>query len=95
MMSSALKAPDHVLVHLRRARDHADRHFAEPLDLHQLACVATLSKFHFQRLFTATYGQTPAALWQLAAELGEQIRHLRPQRSSLEEVFLQAVGEKA
>jgi ABC-2 type transport system ATP-binding protein len=37
--------------------------------------------------------QTPALLWQLAAALGEQIRHLRPQHSSLEEVFLQAVGE--
>ncbi|HTK77260.1 MAG TPA: ABC transporter ATP-binding protein [Gemmataceae bacterium] len=38
-------------------------------------------------------GQSPDVLWQIAAELGEQIRHLRPQRSSLEEVFLQAVGE--
>jgi ABC-2 type transport system ATP-binding protein len=40
-------------------------------------------------------GQTPALLWQIAAELGEQIRSLRPQRSTLEEVFLKAVGEKA
>ena len=35
-------APGDVLVHLRRARDHADRHFTE-------------------RLFTATYGVSPAA----------------------------------
>lgn len=55
-----MRAPDHALVHLRRARDHADRHFAEPLDLQQLAAVATLSKYHFHRLFTATYGITPA-----------------------------------
>jgi len=48
-------------VHLRRARDHADRHYAEPLDLDALAAVAGLSKFHFQRLFKATYGRTPAA----------------------------------
>jgi AraC-like DNA-binding protein len=54
------RAPDHALVQLRRARDHADRHFAEPLDLEQLASVAALSKFHFHRLFTATYGRTPA-----------------------------------
>ena len=54
------RAPDHALVQLRRARDHADRHFAEPLDLDQLAAVAALSKFHFHRLFTATYGRTPA-----------------------------------
>jgi transcriptional regulator GlxA family with amidase domain len=55
------RVPDHALVQLRRARDHADRHFAEPLDLEQLASVAALSKYHFHRLFTATYGQTPAA----------------------------------
>jgi ABC-2 type transport system ATP-binding protein len=39
-------------------------------------------------------GQSPALLWQLATDLGEQIRYLRPQRSTLEDVFLQAVGEK-
>ena len=46
-------------VHLRAARDYADRHFAEPLDLDALAVVAGLSKFHFQRLFSATYGVSP------------------------------------
>lgn len=56
-----MRATDDVLVHLRRARDHADRHFAEPLDLEQLAAVASLSKWHFHRLFVATYGVTPAA----------------------------------
>jgi transcriptional regulator GlxA family with amidase domain len=55
------KAPEDALVHLRRARDHADRYFAEPLDLQELASVAALSKFHFQRLFRSTYGRTPAA----------------------------------
>lgn len=49
------------LVLLRRARDLADRHFAEPLDLDRLANAAMLSKYHFHRLFTATYGRTPAA----------------------------------
>jgi AraC-like DNA-binding protein len=55
------RAPGDVLVHLRRARDHADRHYAQPLELAGLAEVAGLSKFHFQRLFKATYGRTPAA----------------------------------
>jgi AraC-like DNA-binding protein len=50
-----------VLVHLRRARDHADRHYAESLDLAALAEVAGLSKYHFHRLFAATYGRSPAA----------------------------------
>ncbi|MEX2316729.1 MAG: ABC transporter ATP-binding protein [Pirellulales bacterium] len=35
--------------------------------------------------------KSPQLLWQAAADGGEQIRHLRPQRSSLEDVFLNAV----
>ncbi|MDF0529709.1 AraC family transcriptional regulator [Tsukamurella sp. 8F] len=54
------RAPDDVLVHLRRARDHADLNYAEPLDLQQLAAIAGISKYHFQRLFTTTYGISPA-----------------------------------
>jgi ABC-2 type transport system ATP-binding protein len=38
-------------------------------------------------------GQSPTLLWQAAAETGEQIRFLRPQRSTLEEVFLNAIAE--
>jgi AraC-like DNA-binding protein len=49
-----------MLVHLRRARDHADRHYAEPLDLDTLAAQASVSKYHFLRCFAATYGKTPA-----------------------------------
>ncbi len=56
----AERAPGDVLVHLRRARDLADRAYAEELDLSQLAAAAGLSKYHFLRLFTATYGLTPA-----------------------------------
>jgi ABC-2 type transport system ATP-binding protein len=36
-------------------------------------------------------GQSQQMLWGLAAAAGEQIRHLRPQRSTLEEVFLKAI----
>ena len=60
MTTTERRAPDDVLVHLRRARDHADRHYAEPLDLERLAGEARLSKYHFLRLFRATYGVTPA-----------------------------------
>ena len=38
--------------------------------------------------------QTQTLLWQTAAATGGQIRHLRPQRSTLEEVFLKAVAEE-
>jgi ABC-2 type transport system ATP-binding protein len=36
-------------------------------------------------------GRSREVLWQVAASCGEQIRYLRPQRSTLEEVFLKAV----
>jgi ABC-2 type transport system ATP-binding protein len=40
------------------------------------------------------HGAKVDALWHLAGKAGVQIRHLRPQRSSLEEVFLEAIGDK-
>jgi AraC-like DNA-binding protein len=48
-----------LLAHLRRARDHIDRNYAEPLDLDGLARVAGVSKYHFARTFEAAYGETP------------------------------------
>jgi AraC-like DNA-binding protein len=48
-----------LLVHLRRARDHIDRHYREPHDLAELARIAGVSKYHFVRTFEATYGETP------------------------------------
>jgi AraC-like DNA-binding protein len=48
-----------LLPHLRRARDLADRHYAEPLDLDLLADTANVSKYHFARCFARTYGEAP------------------------------------
>jgi AraC-like DNA-binding protein len=56
-----MRAPGDVLVHLRPAKDHIDAHYAEELDLTAMAEVADVSKYHFLRLFRATYGVTPAA----------------------------------
>lgn len=56
-----IRVPEELLVHLRRARDLADRRYAEPLDLDELAATAGVSKYHFLRCFAATYGITPAA----------------------------------
>jgi AraC-like DNA-binding protein len=47
-------------VHLRRARDHVDRHFADDLDLDRLARVAGVSRYHFARCFEAVYGEIPS-----------------------------------
>jgi ABC-2 type transport system ATP-binding protein len=38
-------------------------------------------------------GQAPQMIWKAAADNKQQIRHLRPQRSTLEEVFLKAVEQ--
>lgn len=54
-----MAVPVELLPHLRRARDVADRNYAEPLDLTALAAAAGVSKYHFLRCFTAEYGETP------------------------------------
>lgn len=56
-----VRVPVELLPHLRRAHDLADRHYAEPLDLDELAAAAHVSKYHFLRCFAAAYGMTPAA----------------------------------
>lgn len=59
--ATRVNVADGLLVHLRRARDHMDRDYAEPLDLAAVAATAGVSKYHFLRCFSATYGITPAA----------------------------------
>jgi AraC-like DNA-binding protein len=54
-----VSVPVELYAHLRRARDHADRHYARHLDLAALAGVAGVSKYHFVRCFRAVYGETP------------------------------------
>jgi transcriptional regulator GlxA family with amidase domain len=56
---TVVQVPVELLPHLRRARDVADRNYAEPLDLAGLASAAGVSKYHFLRCFAAEYGETP------------------------------------
>ena len=42
-------------------------------------------------LLTIPEDRSPQMFWEAAAEQNQQIRHLRPQRSTLEEIFLNAV----
>ncbi|PZS15085.1 MAG: AraC family transcriptional regulator [Pseudonocardiales bacterium] len=58
MTDTAGRAPTDILTHLRRARDVADREYSAT-DLSELAKAAGLSKYHFLRMFKATYGITP------------------------------------
>ena len=62
--------------------------FAEKLT--QLGCEVTLLG-ELVRVRLAD-DDSPEILWKVAAQQGHQIRYLRPQRNTLEEVFLNAVG---
>jgi len=42
-----------------RARDAIDRSYSHPLDIPELAQVASVSEAHFIRTFRATFGETP------------------------------------
>ena len=90
MGGAVTRVPGDVLVHLRNARDHVDRAYAEPLDLDALAAIAGVSKYHFHRLFAATYGLTPAATCRNAASSERRICCVR-RTSSVTEVC-HAVG---
>lgn len=54
-----MTVPVELLPHLRRARDHIDRNYRDPLDLGTVAAVAAVSKYHFIRCFEEAYGETP------------------------------------
>jgi ABC-2 type transport system ATP-binding protein len=62
--------------------------------VHRLAALGCPAQSHDDRLLVQLpEGESPQLLWRTAAEQGQQIRHLRPQRSTLEEVFLKAVEQ--
>jgi AraC-like DNA-binding protein len=45
--------------HLLRAKDLADRHYAQPIDVQAMANAAGLSRAHFSRAFRTAFGQPP------------------------------------
>jgi AraC-like DNA-binding protein len=47
--------------HLLRARDYADRRYAEPIGVDDMAAAAGLSRAHFSREFSRTFGESPKA----------------------------------
>lgn len=77
------------LGHLRRARDHIDRNYAEPLDVPSMAEVALMSPSHFSRRFRDVYGETPYSY--LMTRRIERAQDLLRQGSSVTEACM-AVG---
>jgi AraC-like DNA-binding protein len=47
--------------HLLRARDFVDRHYAAQIGVDEMAAAAGLSRAHFSREFSRTFGESPKA----------------------------------
>ncbi len=58
-MSEASYPKIYLYKRLVEAKQYIDRHFAERIDLNNIAGAAYFSKYHFLRLFKKTYGRTP------------------------------------
>jgi AraC-like DNA-binding protein len=50
--------------YLLRAKDVADARYAEPITVDDLAAAAGLSRAHFSRMFTRTFGESPRSYLQ-------------------------------
>ena len=73
--------------HLLRARDLADRRYAQPLDVDALARAAGLSRAHFTAEFRRTFGVTPYA-YLLTRRLERAAALLRTTDRSVTDVCL-------
>src|SRR6476659_4004917 len=50
--------------YLQRAKDLVDARYAEPITVDDLAAAAGLSRAHFSRMFTRTFGESPRSYLQ-------------------------------
>jgi AraC family transcriptional regulator len=69
----------------RRVQDYIDAHLALPLSLDELAGVATLSTYHFARMFRTSFGVSPHA-WVRMRRLAHARGLLANGRADLAEV---------
>jgi AraC-like DNA-binding protein len=73
--------------HLLRAKDLADAHYFERLDVDDLAAAAGLSRAHFSREFRRTFGESPHA-YLLTRRLERAAALLRTTDRSVADVCL-------
>jgi AraC-like DNA-binding protein len=73
--------------HLLRARDLADRRYAEPIGVSDLAAAAGLSRAHFSREFRRTFGESPKA-YLMTRRLERAAALLRNTDRSVSEICL-------
>src|SRR6266576_2941045 len=70
-----------------RARDAIDRAYSHPLDIEDLARLASVSEAHFIRTFRATFGETPHRYLQ-RRRVERAMFLLRETESSVSEICL-------
>jgi AraC-like DNA-binding protein len=73
--------------HLLRARDFADRRYAEPIGIDDMAAAAGLSRAHFSREFSRTFGESPKA-YLMTRRLERAAALLRNTDRSVSEICL-------
>jgi len=73
--------------HLLRARDYADRRYAEPIGVDEMAAAAGLSRAHFSREFSRTFGESPKA-YLMTRRLERAAALLRNTDRSVSEICL-------
>jgi len=74
---------------LCRARDLADASFRGPISLDALAREACLSPFHFHRLFTKAFGETPHE-FLTSRRIGHAKRMLAGDHASITDICFEA-----
>ena len=74
--------------HLLRARDFADRRYAEPIGVDHMAAAAGLSRAHFSREFRRTFGESPKA-YLMTRRLERAAALLRHTDRSVSEICLE------
>ena len=74
--------------HLLRAKDLADAHYTEPLEVDDLARAAGLSKAHFSREFRRTFGESPY-VYLMTRRLERAAALLRSTDHSVAEICLE------
>src|SRR6201991_4509572 len=81
--------------YLMRAKDLVDARYAEAITVDDLAAAAGLSRAHFSRMFTRTFGESPRAYLQTRRLEGAASLRLFPDRGFADfcvRVGLQSVG---
>jgi len=73
--------------HLLRARDYADRNYAKPIGVDEMAAAAGLSRAHFSREFSRTFGESPKA-YLMTRRLERAAALLRNTDHSVNEICL-------